>query len=346
MSCVADPPAAPRGTLPAPRLQTLLAVPRISGDAAALRALEQAQDWVVSREQVLALGFTRHAIAHRMQLRGWRRLLPGVYLCHGGEPSRRQLLVAALLYAGEQAAVDSVDACRFHGVAAAHVDESQVCIVVPWGCPVRSQGFVKVRRTVRPFPTIATDLVRYVDAPTAVVAACRSQSSMRRVTAILSDAVQRGIVTERQLLAAHAAGSPRKAALTGQGLEAVLAGVRSVPENDARLIFQASHALPAPLYNCLLRLPAGRLISPDALIVDAGLVHETNGRRAHARADLFEDMQTRHDVMTAAGLTVLHNSPRRLLRSAPQVLAEMEQCYERLAGRGLPAGVEIVRPAA
>jgi len=87
-------------------------------------------------------------------------------------------------------------------------------------------------------------------------------------------------------------------------------------------------------------------VSPDALALDAGLVHETNGRRAHARQDLFEDMQERHDAMTAAGLTVLHNSPRRLATQPRIAIAEFVECHRRLAGRGLPPGVELVRAAA
>lgn len=97
------------------------------------------------------------------------------------------------------------------------------------------------------------------------------------------------------------------------------------------------------LFNSLLRLPSGRCISPDALIEECGLVHESNGRAAHEEEDLFESMQERHDVMTSAGLTALHNSPRRLLTAADVVEAEWRQCAARLAGRGLPAGVVLLR---
>lgn len=312
----------------------------------ALRGLQEAQDWVLSRDQVMAHGLTRHVIARRLNAGGWQRLLPSTYLCHPGEPTRRQLLIGALLYAGDDAAIDAADACRFHGIKAVAIDEDVVRVVVPWAGPVRSYGYVSVRRTVRPIRTVRSHRLRYVRPADAVVAAGRFMSSERPVVAALSDALQRGIVTPAELLAAHAVGSPRNARRTGAALEHVLAGVRSAPEQDARVILEASEILPRPIYNCLLELPGGRFISPDALVVDAALVHETNGRGPHARADLFEDMQERHDAMTAAGLTVLHNSPRRLRRSGPEVLAEMERCYQRLAGRGLPPGVRIVRMAA
>jgi very-short-patch-repair endonuclease len=84
-------------------------------------------------------------------------------------------------------------------------------------------------------------------------------------------------------------------------------------------------------------------VSPDALFVDAGLIHETNGRAFHAADDVFEEMQERNDALVAAGLTVLHNSPRRILADPSNVRAEVERCYQRLRGNGLPPGVVVVR---
>jgi hypothetical protein len=139
--------------------------------------------------------------------------------------------------------------------------------------------------------------------------------------------------------------SPRNARLTDEAMAHLRAGVQSVAEGDFRLLAQASLVLPPLLYNATLRLPDGTLVSPDALALDAGLVHETNGRVAHERADLFDQMQARHDLMTAAGLTVLHNTPLRLTRRGREAIAEVERCYLRLAGRGLPPGVELVSSA-
>src|SRR4051794_5013825 len=126
----------------------------------------------------------------------------------------------------------------------------------------------------------------------------------------------------------------------------LVAGARSAPEGDFRLLAVASAVLPPLLYNPLLQLPSGRLISPDALALESGVVHETNGRRHHAREDFFESMQERHDAMTAAGLIVLHNSPRRLALQPRLVIAEFEACHLRNAGRGLPPGVQLLRSAA
>ena len=321
-------------------------MPRRCPTTAELPHLVAAQDFVVSREQALSAGMTPGAIKHRLASGQWRLLLPNVYLTHPGEPSRRQMLMGALLYAGPEAAIDAADACRFHGITAAAIAESCVCVVVPWGCATRSRGYVRVRRTTHHFRVVETSRLRYVDAATAAIAAARSVRQERRVLAILSDAVQRRIATFDELVDAHLRGSRRNAKPADAALEHIGAGVRSAPEADLRRLVQASTTLPPLAFNAWLRLPGGRVVCVDALITSSAVVHEVNGRRAHAREDLFEDMQVRHDALTAAGFVVLHNTPRRIQRQPRSVLAQLEQCHARYDGRGLPLGVTMLDPAA
>lgn len=317
-------------------------MPRTCAVSPTFPALVAAQDHVVTRQQALAHGLTPRAIARRKEYDGWQEIVTGVYLCHGGEPARRQLLVAALLYAGDDAAIDDVDACRFYGIQAAAVEDDRVYVVVPAASPVRSRGFVVVRRSAAPYGVTATRLLRYIHPADAVIAAARRKSSERNTLALLSDAVQRNVTTHAELTRAHVQGSPRNARLTGEALAHVRDGVRSAPEGRFKILAGASLVLPPLLYNRRLRLPGGQIVVPDALAVDAALVHEVNGRRAHARDDLFDDMQLRHELMTTAGLTVLHTPPARLDRAGREVLTNVERCYLRLRGRGLPPGVELL----
>lgn len=311
-----------------------------------LGMLVAAQDHVVTRQQLLAGGVTRHGIENRFEYDGWQRLLPEVYLTHPGEPSRRQRLVAALLYAGEGAAIDADDACAFHGLRAVRPDDDLVRVVVPDESKARSFGFVRVRRTKAPIRVVTTELLRYLEPAAAAIAAARLRRDDRVVLAILSDAVQRRIVSHRDLVRAHVQGSPRNATRTDRALEHLGAGIRSAPEADFRMLAEASTVLPPLLYNARLQLPSGRVVSPDALAVDAALVNETNGRAAHERADLFADMQERHDAMTEAGLIVMHNPPRRLRLRGREAIAQFERVYLRNAGRGLPLGVVLLPSAA
>jgi very-short-patch-repair endonuclease len=168
----------------------------------------------------------------------------------------------------------------------------------------------------------------------------------RRVSACLSEALQRGLTTYDDLVSAHVHGSPRNSRLARDALEALGAGARSAPEADFRRLVMTSPMLPGVEFNAWLRLPSGRVVCVDALIPSSAVVHETNGRQAHAREDLFEDMQERHDALTASGFTVVHNSSRRIRSHGREVLAQVERCHELYDGRGMPPGVYRLASAA
>jgi very-short-patch-repair endonuclease len=272
-------------------------------------------------------------------------MLPCVYLSRPGDPTRRQMLVGALLFAGPNAAIDGADACKFHGIRSVTPDEDLVQVAVPRGEKARSTGFVVVRQTREGIYRESTALVRYVDPATAVIAATRRMSRPRPVLAALSDALQRRATTYDDLLRAHLAGPPRNSRLASDALEQLGDGIRSVAEADFRTIAMKSKTFPSLEFNVWLRLRCGRVVCVDALIRSSAVVHEVNGRIAHAREDLFEDMQERHDALTASGFTVLHNSPRRIQRASREVIAQVEQCQLMYDGRGMPERVEILARA-
>jgi hypothetical protein len=264
-------------------------------------------DWVVGRRQALAWGITRHALDHRLASGQWQQLLPSVYLAHRGEPHRRQRQRAALIWAGPDAALDADDACRHYGLTVPAA--SEVRVLVPQASPARSRWFVVVRRTSAPFARREANLLSWADPATAVVGMTRRCRHDRPVLAAASEVLQKRLATYDELLTAHLRGPRRGAARFDRAVGQLAAGVASVAEADARRIFRGSHVLPPPIYNAWLRLPGGRRVCADALFLDAGLVH---------------------------------NSPDRLRREPFGVLEEVERCWQRLRGSGLPAGVTLV----
>jgi hypothetical protein len=320
-------------------------MPRLCNTSPLLAPLIRAQDFVVHRDQLFAHGVTAGSIKHRLATRTWGLMLPDVYLTHSGEPTRRQMLIAARLYAGADAAIDGVDACRFHGLRAVTLEDDQVHVVVPADSPARTRSFVVVRRTSAPIRVVSTELLRYVEPAAAAIAAARGATTPRGALAILSDALQRKVTTYDDLVRAHIQGPPRNARWSDQALGVLATGIRSTAEDDFRRLAAASVVLPALEYNILFKLPRGRLVRVDALIRTSAVVHEVNGRVAHMREDLFEDMQERSDALTAAGFVVLHNSPRRLRAHGREVIAEVERTHRRYDGRGMPRGVEIIASA-
>jgi hypothetical protein len=302
-----------------------------------------ATDGVLTVDQAYELGLTRGSINHELAKRRWQRPLPGVLLLQPTPPTRRQRLFIAAAWAGPRALVDSHCACQWFGLESPQFRPDVVHLVAPYGASVRTRDFVVVRRSDHLVVGGRSERLGYVDAATAVAVAARGMSEAA-AAGLASRALQRRLVTVDDLVAAHMHAPPKGSAGLSKALEGLAVGVRSAAELDARRLVARSRVLPEPLWNCWLDLgDGGPLISPDALWPHAALMQETNGRDYHAWALAFEQMQARHDRATAAGLVVLHVTPRQLRREPDRILDLLERSYLRYAGRGLPAGVRIVR---
>lgn len=298
-----------------------------------------AQAGIIGRSQ--GLGYLSEEQLCGLLRKSWQIVFPGVYAAFRGPLSHEQRLWAARVYCGSEMMLTDRHVLLAHGVRYLP-DEDGVHVLLPWSQTRKPRAWLHVTRTRHvPEPCIL-GAFRAAPLDRALVDFGLRNGEPRTVLAVLADAVQRRKVAVGALEKALLLASPRGRRSTALAVEALRAGVRSVPEQDFRLIAKRVRT-PRVLFNPLLQLPSGRRISPDALIEECGLVHESNGRAAHEEEDLFESMQERHDVMTAAGLTALHNSPRRLLTAGDLVETEWRQCATRLAGRGMPPGVVILR---
>src|SRR5580704_12397296 len=91
--------------------------PESRPDRTAAERLAASQYGVISRAEAARCGLTPRMLDYRIRPGGpWRRLLPGVYLTHTGEPTSDQLLMAALRYAGDGSVVTGLAALRRHGL--------------------------------------------------------------------------------------------------------------------------------------------------------------------------------------------------------------------------------------
>lgn len=298
------------------------------------------QDGVITREQALQ-SLTRSALQHRLG-RVWRILLPGVYLTSTAAPTERQRLRAALLYCGPLAQLGDATALQAYGLRYLPND-SATRLLLPATDRRANRDGVIVRRTHRlPTPRLLAGLP-YSPPERALADFAARIGVERTAVAVLADAVQRRIVTRARLLDELSHVTGRGAAVANRAARWLAAGASSAPEAEFLELCHRSKVLSEPLVNPLIELPSGRVVSPDALFEDAGLVHEVNGRASHAGEDQFEDMQARHGAMTAAGLTVLHSTPRQIRTEPRRVLKDIEDSYRRAAGGGMPSGVRILR---
>jgi len=303
------------------------------------------QDNVIRHDQLIAAGVSRDTADKRVVRGSWRRLLPGIYLTRSGEPTRRQKVVAAWLWGGDECAIDGPDACAWYGVDLERHDRSAVHVVVPFGAPVRSRGFVVVRRSLADIEIGDRGMVAYVDLPTAAIVTARNAASFRDAIGVLSRPLQAGRLDHGALLRARERIGDKWCRQVDSALVAVGVGLRSPGEKDLHDAVGTSRMLPEPEWNAWLSLGDGLgLVCVDALWRDAGLVHEVNGRKWHAWGERFERTEERRARLVAAGLIVQSCTPTQLRTARDAVIGRLERAYALGIGRGMPDGVRVIDP--
>jgi len=94
-----------------------------------LLALLRRQDGLVTRAQAEQHGLPPRTLSRRVQVDGWNRLAPRVYLAGGHRLTDRPRIRAAGLWAGEEATVSGPAAAWWHGMLAEAPEE--VAVTVP-----------------------------------------------------------------------------------------------------------------------------------------------------------------------------------------------------------------------
>lgn len=255
-----------------------------------------------------------------------RVVLPGVYLMHSGGLTSGQREIAAVLYAGRGCVVTGIAALQRHGV---RVPRSLIVdVLIPEATKRQSAGFVRTHRTIRmPEHPLLANGIRWAPAARAVADATRGEIDLRDVRALVADAVQQRKCTIEQL-GAELAGGPRQgSAAFRAALEEVADGVASVTEGDLRKLIKSGR-LPEPLYNPELYVGDEFIAQPDVWWRDAGVAGEVDSREWHLSPAQWERTMARHARMSAAGIIVIHVTPRRIRSDGAKVLAEFRSAIE------------------
>lgn len=303
-------------------------------DDGTLAWLLHSQRGVLTRAQALGCGMTANAIEHRIRRGGpWQRMLPGVYLTVTGQPSLEQRETAALLYSGPDAVITGPAALanyRIRGPRARRVD-----VLIPHARERQSPGFVAIHRTRLMPKTVTVDLaLRFAPVERAVADTVRLLDGLSEARAVVAGAVQQRRCTIEQLAAELRAGPVRDSKRLRLVLAEVIAGIRSPAEADFRALIIRS-GLPEPLFNARLFLGDAFLAQPDAWWPDYGVAVEVDSREWHLLPEHWEQTMARHRRMSAAGVSVLHVSPRQVRDQSAGLLGEIEAALR--SGRPLPA---------
>jgi very-short-patch-repair endonuclease len=305
-------------------------------DCKDLDSLLRCQHFVITRRQALVCGVGHDAIRRKISPGGrWQRLLPGVYLAVTGTPTNDQRDIAALLYAGPGGTLTGHSALRRHGLRAPTTD--LVNVLVPAKRIRQSMGFVLIHHTTRlPELVCYVGPVQYALPARAVGDAARELRDLRTVRAVLAAAVQTRKCTIEQLEAELKAGPVRGSALFRAALGEVACGARSSPEAELlRLITRGQ--LPVPMFNPSLYIGEEFLAKPDAWWPALAVAIEVDSKEWHLSPESWEQTMRRHDRMTAAGILVLHFTPRQIRGEPDQVLTTIRAALVSRRGAAVPA---------
>jgi len=294
------------------------------------------QQDVLSRSQVLRGGLSPNALQHRLRKGGpWQLLLPGVYLTVTGQATQEQLRIASLLYAGPDGLITGPAALANYRIRCPQT--RLIHVLIPATTRRSDVGFVVVHRTWRmPMEAICDGPVRYAPAERAVADTVRAMKvpDLTAARAVVAGAVQQGRCTIGKLSAELQAGPVRGSATLRAVLAEVIDGIRSPAEADLRNLIRNSQ-LPQPLYNPKLYLPGGVFLAqPDAWWPDCGVAAEVDSREWHLSPADWENTMARHARMSAAGIVVLHFSPRQQRDKSAEVIGTIASALR--VGRPLP----------
>lgn len=240
----------------------------------------------------------------------WRRLLPGVYVTHSGQPSIDQKITGALLYAGPGAVLTGAIALWRNRVPGRY-DLDTFDVLIPHERQRACTGYVRVQRTRRLPPQRGHDVAC---APVArcVADAARRLDDFDEVRGLVASAVQQRKCTAEELVTELDEGPMRHSALLRAALSEVLTGVRSIAEAQGRKELRRG-GIPEPCWNVDLYDRDGEWIGrPDGWWEEAGVALEIDSKEWHLNPADWERTMDRHAKMTQRGILVVHVTPRMI----------------------------------
>ena len=296
----------------------------ISDRSRRARAIAGRQDDVVERSQLLGLGYTRHAIDHRLATGRLYQLWPGVYAVGRRQVTRRGLWRAAVLACGRDATLSHASTAELRGIPA---DEGGVIhISVPSHVRRRLAGIQAHRRSnLRSSEIADCEGIPTTRASTTLVdlAPRLSQAELERA---INDADKLDLIDPETLRREIERMPPRPGKARLRELLDGLTFVITDSELERRFV-------PIGLRAGLGRPVTGAYLNGfkvDFFWPDLGLVVETDGLRYHRTAAQQARDRLRDQKHTAAGLMPLRFTHAQVRYEANHVEATLRAVRNRL----------------
>jgi very-short-patch-repair endonuclease len=298
----------------------------------AMVTLAGGQYGVVSRRQLLAVGFGRRAIDRRIERGILNRVHRGVYSVGRPAMTRRTRWRAAVLACGPNAVLSHRSAAVLWQLLSPSTRAIELTRATGWSGP--SEVFLH-RQIVPPDERTVVDGIPVTSPPRTIFdlaasasrRAARSRVSRREVERALNQMEVLGLrdaLAVPDLLARY----PRRA---GSALLRDLFGeperLSGVAANDLEEWFVAlveRWGLPRPRINADLAV-GDRFIRPDFMWPDRRLIVEADGRGAHGTGQAFESDRERDRLLVAAGWRVMRVTWRQLRDTPQEVVRDLRR---------------------
>ncbi|NMO91192.1 hypothetical protein [Actinomycetospora sp. TBRC 11914] len=280
------------------------------------RIREAAVDDTIHVRTLMGLGMPESTIYRWCQDDGpWTLMAPATVRLSTGTPTRRQLVRAGLVYAGDRALLTGLDAARAHLLRRGELPAA-VHLLVPAGMRVQSTPTIRVERTTRLRPAIVRDELPVAPVERCVLDAARRMRDRSDIAAILTEPVQRRMLLVGTLLEELDAGSQRGSATPRAVLRAAEDGARSAAEFDFHAWWSEHPDLPqSVVFNVRLSDATGLLGIADAYVPEIGLVLPIDSTEHHfSTADQVVETERQHRAYRSAGLHVYGIRPSRIAR--------------------------------
>ena len=291
--------------------------------------LVQRQHGVISRAQLLALGYSPKAIRHRLKTGRLHAIWRGVYVVGRPEVSRHGRWMAAVLACGP-------DAFLSHSSAAALFEirpllEGLTEVSIPTGYDRRLAGLTAHRRLVLTPQDITERDGIPVTTPACTLVDLAVHLGSRRLEAAINEADKRDLITPEQLRASLEAMKGRQGvALVRKTLDQKTFTLTDSDLERRFLPIARRSGLPRPetqVTLCGLRV--------DFYWRQLALVVETDGLRYHRTPAQQATDRTRDQILTAAGFTCLRFTraqvryePRRVQSVLTKVATRLQAAAE------------------
>ncbi|NEA32039.1 hypothetical protein [Streptomyces sp. SID13031] len=253
-----------------------------------IEVLIHTQNRIVGRSQLLAAAWSEADIRRRLRRRAWQTVHPGVYATHTGPIGYDERLLAALLYAGPDAAWSHYTAAEQSGLIKRD-DRRPVYVTIPRDRRVRSRPNLLIRRDAHWEDRLAAVIPPRREAAHAVLDIVGISETSDDAAATIAEACQSGRVSPADiLLALDGRGRLRHRSVLRPILADVAAGSHSLLELRYLRDVERRHGLPTGVR----QRQVGREFT-DVAYPEYGLVVELDGRLhlapQHRRRDLDRD---------------------------------------------------------